>query len=465
MRTLVRGLLATSPLGDPLRTRTFAVTALIMVLGPAVISAQAPPARLKGNSGAEPARMIGLSRVDADSLLLRLTAEAQASAPAIMRSDAIARAASTRIRPAGALPDPMVTVGVMDLTLPRFGFRESDFTEVDVELAQQFPWPGTLGAQARAARAIARGAEAETSALRREIAVRVAMLYYQLRFVTTAMQTLARQQSQVETTVEISTARYGVGSLPQTDPLQARIALARLISERASLQARELSLQADLRAARGVRGLERLSVAPIDVDSVAAILADSEASHTIHLSQSNPTATHPRLEARQAALEAAEATARAEGLSARPDFEISTRYGARPLGADFFSAFVGIRIPLWAGRKQRLLTEAARIDAEASQRGLDEEQIALATELERTLADARAGASRLRLLASSVLPLTREAVGAALRGYRTGQNDFLSVFAALDTHYHAELEASEVAAEHLTHLVMLQQLLEPENAP
>jgi len=409
--------------------------------------------------------MNGQTPVDADSLLRRLTAEAQAAAPAVLRSDALARAALTRVRPAGALPDPMLNLGVMDLTLPRFAFRESDFTEVDVELSQQFPWPGTLSSQTRAARAMARGAEAETSALRREIAVRVAMLYYRLRYVVTAKQTLAQQRTLVESTVEISTARYGTGSVPQTDPLQARIALARLVTEQASLQAEESGLRADLRAARGVRGPEQLSVSPIDVDSVAAILEDAEAGHALHLAQADPLATHPRLEARQAAIEAAEATVRAEALSARPHFEVSTRYGARPLGADFFSAFVGIRIPLWAGRKQRLLTQAARIDAEASQRGLDEEHAALTAELERTLADARAGAVRLRLLASSVLPLTREGVGAALRGYRTGQNDFLRVFAALDTHYHADLEATEVAAEHLTHLVMLEQLLEPEKAP
>ncbi len=412
-----------------------------------------------------PAMLSGQTPAGTDSLLKRLTAEAIASAPAILRSDALSRAASTRVRPAGALPDPMVNVGVMDLTLPRFGFRESDFTEVDFELSQQFPWPGTLGSQTRAARAAARGASAETSVLRRDVAVRVATLYYRLRYIITAEQILAKQRGLVETAVEISTARYGTGSVPQSDPLQARIALARLVTERAALVAEESGVRADLRAVRGVRGSEQLPVAPIDADSVAALLDDADAQQAVHLSLTDPLATHPRLEARRAEIEAAEQTARTEALSGRPDFEVSTRYGARPLGSDFFSAFVGVRIPLWAGRKQKLLTQASRIDAEAAQRGLEEEQAVLTAELERTLADARAGAIRLRLLVSSVLPLTREGVGAALRGYRTGQNDFLSVFTAVDTHYRAELEATEVAAEHLTHLVMLEQLLEPETAP
>ena len=412
-----------------------------------------------------PAILSGQSLARSDSLLQRLTTEALASAPAVLQRDALARAAATRVRPAGALPDPLLSVGVMDLTLPRFAFRESDFTEVDVELVQQFPWPGTLGAETRAARAMARGTSAEASSLRREVAVRVAMLYYRLRYVITAEQLLAKQWTLLENAVEIATARYGTGSVPQTDPLQARISLARLVTEQASLRVEDSGLRADLRAARGIRESEQLLVAPISADSVAAILENAAAGHAIQLALADPLATHPRLEVHRAGIDAATETAKAEALTGRPDFEITTRYGYRPLGSDFFSAFVGIRVPLWAGRKQRLLAQAARIDAEAAQRGLEEEQASLTAQLERTLADARGGAVRLRLMVSSVLPLTREGVGAALRGYRTGQGDFLSVFTALDTHYHAELEAAEVAAEHLTHLVMLEQLLEPENAP
>ncbi len=412
-----------------------------------------------------PGVLYGQSTATSDSLLRRLTAEAIASAPAILRSDAFARAASTRVRPAGALPDPMVSVGIMDLTLPRFAFRESDFTEVDVEVSQQFPWPGTLGSQARAARAMARGAAVGTSALRREVAVRVAMVYHRLRYVVAAERILARQRGLLQSAVEISTTRYGTGSVPQSDPLQARIALARLGTEEAALRAEEYGLRADLRAVRGVRGPEQLVVAPIEADSVVAILEAAESAHAAHLSAAEPLAAHPRLEARRAEIAAADETARAVALSARPDFEVMTRYGARPLGSDFFSAFVGIRIPLWAGRKQKLLAQAARIEAEGAERGLDEERAVLTAELERTIADARAGADRLRLLVESVLPVTREAVDAALRGYRTGQTEFLSVLTAQDARYRAELDAAAVAAEHLTHLVMLQQLLEPETTP
>src|SRR5207249_6339479 len=98
----------------------------------------------------------------ADSGLQSLVAEALARNPTVAQRQAAVRAATLRIRPAGSLPDPMLTVGVMDLVLPHFEFNQSDFTEADVELSQEIPWPGSLGARSGAMRAAAAGARARS---------------------------------------------------------------------------------------------------------------------------------------------------------------------------------------------------------------------------------------------------------------------------------------------------------------
>jgi hypothetical protein len=53
-------------------------------------------------------------------------------------------------------------------------------------------------------------------------------------------------------------------------------------------------------------------------------------------------------------------------------------------------------------------------------------------------------------------------VEAVLRSYRSAQAPFLNVLAAEDSFYRAQLDAARAAAEHLTHLVMLEQLLSRE---
>ncbi|MEP6591941.1 MAG: TolC family protein, partial [Gemmatimonadota bacterium] len=156
---------------------------------------------------------------------------------------------------------------------------------------------------------------------------------------------------------------------------------------------------------------------------------------------------------------------RLEVLSGRPDFTVITRYGGRPLGADFFSAFVAVRIPLWAGRKQHVLADAARRDAEAARHALDANQDALAAELERARADARAEGIRLDLLLDRVLPLADEDVAAALREYRTGQADVLRLLTAQDGQYRVRLEAADAAARYLTSVVALEQLTRAETTP
>jgi cobalt-zinc-cadmium efflux system outer membrane protein len=393
-----------------------------------------------------------------DSLLARLTAEALAANPALAADQALARAAAARVRPAGALPDPMLSVGVMDLTLPRFGFRESDFTEVDVELSQEFPWPGTLGARTRAARAEARASEAGAATRKRDIVERTAELYYRLRYVVTARSTLERQRKLLTTGVDISTARYATTTAPQSDPLQARVALARLETEEADLAAEEAELRAELTALRNVSGTDSLSIEPIRPVDVLAVRTHAAASVL-----SDSLAGHPRVLAKQAAVEAADQNARVEALGARPDFTFMTRYGARPLGADFFSAFVGVRVPLYAGRKQSRQAEAARADADAARASLAEEQASLAADLRRTFAQVRSGETRLRLLVERVVPAADATTQAALRSYRVGRIEFLTVLAAEDALYRAQLDAARVAAEHLTHLVMLEQLLSRED--
>lgn len=411
-----------------------------------------------------PRHLEGQDPATSDTVLARLTAEAVAANPALSSQRAMAVAATARVRPAGALPDPMLGAGVMDLVLPDFAFRREAFTEVDLQLSQEFPWPGTLGARTAAASAQARARAADVAARRRDVVVRTAELYYRLRYVVTARATLTRQRSLLAAGVDISTARYASTTAPQSDPLQARVALARLDTEGADLVAQETELRAQLRALRNVRGLDSFTIQPIQpelVPSDAGLWSGGAIDGPADSLGPDSLPEHPRLIARRAEIEAAQQTVRVEQLGARPDFTIMARYGARPIASDFFSAFVGVRIPLYAGRKQLRLADAARADADAARAALALEQADLAEEIRTVRAQIRAEATRLRLLSDQVVPSAQATVDASLRGYRVGKVEFLTVLATEDALYRARLDAARVAADYLTHQVALEQLLAP----
>src|SRR6266498_3964592 len=205
-----------------------------------------------------------------DSILRSLVAEALARNPTVAQRQAAVRAATLRIRPAGALPDPMLTLGVMDLVLPHFEFNQSDFTEADVELSQEIPWPGTLGARSGVMRAAAAGARAEAGAVRREVTTAMAAAYYRLGYTVTALETLRHQRELLEAAVQLSTTRYATGAAPQSDPLQARLARDRLQSEAFALESERVAALAAVNALRNRTPGDSLGVVPMDPAEVRA---------------------------------------------------------------------------------------------------------------------------------------------------------------------------------------------------
>src|SRR2546426_7709052 len=202
-------------------------------------------------AGAGSAHAQNTAPVAGDSGLQSLVAEALARNPTVTQRQAAVRAATLRIRPAGTLADPMLTLGVMDL-VPTFGFsfNQSDFTEADVELSQEIPWPGSLGARSGVARAAANGARAEENVVRRDLTVATAAAYYRLRYAVTALETVHRQRELLEAAVQLTTTRYATGTAPQSDPLQAKLARDRLRSEEYALESERTAALAAVNALR-----------------------------------------------------------------------------------------------------------------------------------------------------------------------------------------------------------------------
>jgi outer membrane protein TolC len=418
-------------------------------------------------AGASPALGQGsLVPVAGDSVLQSLLAEALARNPTVAQRQAAVRAADLRVRPAGTLPDPMLSVGVMNLVLPGFEFNRSDFTEVDVELSQEIPWPGSLGARSGVMRAVAAGAWAEDGTVRREVTTALAVAYYRLRYAVTAMETLRRQRELLEAAVQISTTRYATGTAPQSDPLQAKLARDRLQSEAFALESERVAALAAVNALRNRPPRDSVAIVPIDPATVrvaaAPLPTDSLGAMAL--------AAHPSLAARRAAVDEATRAIQVERLGARPDFTLTLRYGYRPRAfnvnlPDFFSAFVGMRLPVWAWRKQNRLADAARADSTGAAAGLRDAELQLSREITETAARLQAAQQRLVLLVDGVLPTARGTVESVLRSYQVGRAEFLTLLSVEDARYRAELEAAAVAADYLAHLVMLRQLTAEESQP
>lgn len=403
--------------------------------------------------------------VTGDSTLQALVAEALQRNPGLLGRQAALDAAAHRIRPAGALPDPTFRVSRFDLFKQHFLF-----TQIDMELSQEVPWPGMLGARTGVARAAAAAARAEEAATRRDVTVAVTSAYYRLRYLVTSLETVASQRRLLEAAVELTTTRYATGAAPQSDPLQAKLARDRLAAEELALRAEYAAVAAGLNALRGARAgraaTESVVVAPLEAGAVRARLVSPPSADSL---VALAVATHPRIAARQAALEQATSAVRVERLAGRPDFTFTLGYqhNGQAVGFDVpdaVSAFVGLRLPIWAGRKQHRLADAARADSVAATAALHEAELELARDVTETAARIAAGERRLLLLVDGVVPTARGTVQSVLRTYQVGRTELLTFLAVQDALFRAELEAAAVAAEYQVHLTMLRELTAGEKS-
>jgi len=84
--------------------------------------------------------------------------------PKIKSLEDAARASKFRIRPAGALPDPVIGLGLKNMGLTRWTVGEEVMSEVGVSVSQMIPFPGKLSLKSRIASTQALQAEEDLKA-------------------------------------------------------------------------------------------------------------------------------------------------------------------------------------------------------------------------------------------------------------------------------------------------------------
>src|SRR5512138_752428 len=102
----------------------------------------------------------------ADPVLARLVDEAIASRPELRQAEAAARAERERVPQAGALPDPMLSLGIQNDGFGGLQIGKMETSYWQVMITQGLPWPGKRGLREDVARESAAAVDASVSRAR-----------------------------------------------------------------------------------------------------------------------------------------------------------------------------------------------------------------------------------------------------------------------------------------------------------
>jgi cobalt-zinc-cadmium efflux system outer membrane protein len=361
------------------------------------------------------------------------------AAPRLQARRAQVEAATQEAKREGALPDPMLMVGIDNLPVTgadAFDTGADDMTMKKIGVRQEIPARAKREAQRTLATRRTDEAVALEQAERLDVAQATADAWIELWAADREQASLGALREQAELAARLAKARVSGGTGSAADALAARAAVVDLENEIEGAHARAQAARAELARWLGT-----------DVEHVADTTPDfgslpvSEAELLAGVDRSN------RLLPAMAQVETASAQIDAARAERKSDWSVEASYGLRDRDrSDMFMIEVGIGLPAF----RRSSTNGGVAAREA------EYQAALATreDLRREqTARIRAGIARwqglkrqVALHEESLLPLARDRSAVALAAYRAGgalQPWLEARRAELDVHRaHAEHKAN-----------------------
>jgi cobalt-zinc-cadmium efflux system outer membrane protein len=366
----------------------------------------------------------GMEPLPADPVLAQLIERSLAARPELKRALAAAAAEKERVPQAGALPDPVLSLGIQNDGFRRIEVGRMETSFYQVMLSQGLPWPGKRGLREDVARLGADQAEAGVGRLRLGTEADVRRAYLDLLLVRERLGLLQDLERIWQRSIGTARARYESGEGAQSDVLRAQLELNRLQQRRWALEAGESAALQALNRLRG-RPLDEPIPSGSKVGELPPPALPDLASATADAESRSPELAAARL---------AEGQARVQTRLARRERypDLSVQVGVMPRGGldPMWTAGVSIGLPIWSGRKQSRAVAESADRAEADAAGAEAvEQI-----LRMRVAERRAALSSLletlRIYRQGLLVQSQATAESTLAQYRVGRVGFASVLEA-----------------------------------
>ncbi len=386
--------------------------------------------------------ILGVSIAQASEVLTldKAVAEVLSAHPGLAAIEARAKALATIPDQAGALPDPSLSVNIVNLPLDSLSFNQEGMTQFQVGITQALPYPGKLALRSQTARHEAEAASADVKEKQLQLVRDVKTVWWNLFYLDRALEVIAQNQILLKQFVNVAETRYTVGQGLQQDILLAQLELSKLSDSAIRVQnMREnevvrLNILMDRPVAEAI-------LLPVVVDEALLVMM------SVDVLQQRVETTRPSLVAQIKRMGAARSRVDLAKKDYAPDFKVGAIYGLRngnnPDGsgrADFGSVMFSMNLPLYTGSKQDRAVDQRNAEWMQQKYQLHDQRNQVASQVQQAMIDYRRAGERTQLFQQKILPQARQTVDAMLAGYQVGKVDFLDLIRSQTTLYDYETQ-------------------------
>ena len=360
----------------------------------------------------------------AAAALKQLIAESLNNNPEIKAALNEKEAARHRVSPAGALDDPMLEAGLLNVPATSWRLNREDMTMKMLGLSQRLPYPGKRALRREVAAKDAESVEQGYRETVNRVAREVKLAYYDLALAIESARLIKDTTLVLEQFLRIAESRYTVGQGTQADVFKAQTQLAKMSEELLRMEREIPVMEAEL-----ARLLGRTGAASIK----APLPQLQEAAFDLGALRETALRQRPQLLALRTLVDKNAAAIDLARTEYNPDFDVRFSYGQRDnmldgtRRSDMFSITVGINLPVWGKDKIEPRIAEALAMRDQAQSMYQAQQNEVFAKLRQQVATAEQSRASARLFDTAILPQAALTVESTLSAYMVSRVDLLTL--------------------------------------
>lgn len=358
-----------------------------------------------------------------------LISQAILVSPKIKLLNSKVNVASSKIEQSTNLPDPMLTLGLVNMPTNSFSFTQEPMTGKTVGLTQAFPFPGGLGAKSDVIAMDTLIVKEEIADYKNEIRKNVSTLYYELQLVREEKVLAEESKKLLNQISEVVKSKYEVSEVSLQNIIQVEVQITRVQDKIESLVGKENGIVAELNAY-----LLRNENSQIITKAIVPVGNDKYSSVSLI---KNANEYRPFLKGIQLSEQKSKLMENSADYNYYPNFQVGLQYTQREYSAstgqnwnDFFSVVVGITLPLGYGNKYSSQVEEAQYLQILYKNQYSSSVQALNKSFGKIVAKLDELNKRDKLIDETLLPQAEQSLQASLADYQVGRIDFVNVMNA-----------------------------------
>ncbi|MCB0750594.1 MAG: TolC family protein [Ignavibacteriae bacterium] len=378
--------------------------------------------------------------------------------PKLKMLEAKKNASEARVSVNSNLPDPTLTLGLMNLPTNSFSFTQEPMTGKMIGLSQAVPYPGKLGAAENVLNKDAEITQEEIDDAKNEIINNIKQAYYDLSFARSALSIAEKSKSNLERISAVVRTKYTVSEASQQNLIQADVELTKIKDKIAELEGKVSSSLSTLNSY-----LLQNRDTQIETENLSAIN-----SVVLNINELNKTAkqNRPFLKGIELEKNKSELMENLADYEYYPNFNFSVQYSQRdkitatntPLN-DFVSFVVGLNLPINYGGKKSAKVQESRIMQKMYANQYDAALQVLNKNFGEALSKIDELKEREKLNSEGLFPQAQQSLKSAMANYQVGKTDFINVLDAQNKVYETETNLYKIRMQYYKQLAQLEFLV------